>query len=163
MALMDLDYEEIRALFARFSHALDFGDADGFVGCFADDGVLDTRAPEPELHGSRSGAAGLRQFVAASVEYNVGKVRHAVACPVIEGDGSSGRATSYVVVTRDYGPPEESGDLTHSDLVTTGMFFDQLAKVDGRWVFKRREFRHDGLPDVLKRVKRPITAGPQGV
>jgi ketosteroid isomerase-like protein len=159
-SLTDLDYEAIRELLALYTQTLDFADTDGFVGCFAPDGTLDTSYPEPGLSGAHRGHDELREFVSAANEHNAGRVRHAAVCPLIEGDGSSARASSYAVVTRDFGPPIAPGDLTHSELVTTGMFFDELIKLDGRWVFARREFRHDGLPEVLERVGKPVTVGP---
>jgi SnoaL-like domain len=158
--MTDLDYEAIRQLFARYSQTLDFGDADGFAACFAENGTLDTSSPEEGLGGTHEGQDGLRKFAAAATEYDAGRVRHSAVNALIDGDGASARASSYAIVTRDYGPPIAPGDLTHSELLTTGMFFDELVKIDGRWLFARRTFRHDGLPEVLDRFGKPGTVSP---
>ena len=160
MGMTDSDYEAIRQLFARYSQTLDFGDVEGFAACFAADGSLYTSSPEEGLAGVHQGHDELRKFAAASLEYSAGRVRQSAVNPLIEGDGTSARASSYGIVTRDYGPPLVPGHVTYSVLVTTGMFFDELAKQDGRWLFARREFRHDGLPEVLERVGQPTAIGP---
>jgi SnoaL-like protein len=160
MGMTDSDYEAIRQLFARYSQTLDFGDAEGFAACFAADGALDSSSPEEDLGGVHRGHEELRKFVSASMEYSAGRVRQSAVNSLIEGDGTSARASSYGIVTRDYGPPLVPGHVTYSVLVTTGMFFDELVKEDGGWVFARREFRHDGLPEVLGRVGHPTAIGP---
>ena len=162
--MTDADYEELRQLFARYSQTLDFGDAEGFASCFVEDGVLDTSAPEDGLTGVHRGRDALRRFATASVECSGGRVRQSGVNELIEGDGTSARATSYVIVTRAYdeattghGKPSQ---VTQSDWETTGMYFDEFVKVDGRWLFSRRQFRHDGLPDVLDRAHAAVTIGP---
>lgn len=162
--MTDEDYEDVRQLFARYSQTLDFGDAEGFASCFVEDGVLDTSAPEEGLTGVHRGREALQRFATASTEYTGGRVRQSGLNVLVEGDGVTARATSYVIVTRAYPdatkPHLKPSPVTRSELTTTGMYFDELAKVDGRWLFSRRQFRHDGLPEVLERIEKPITAGP---
>jgi len=163
VGMTDADHEEVRQLFARYSQTLDFGDAEGFVACFVEDGVLDTSAPEEGLSGVHRGREALRRFAVASTEYSAGRVRQSSLNVLVEGDGQTARATSYVIVTRAYPdatkPHLKPSPVTRSELTTTGMCFDELVKVQGRWLLSRRQFRHDGLPEVLERVERPITAG----
>lgn len=161
MPLTEADYEDIRQLFARYSQTLDFGDAEGFAACFAADGVLDTSAPEEGMSGVHRGRDELRKYADVALEYSAGRVRQSAVNSLIEGEGASARASSYAIVTRDYGPPLVPGHVTYSVLATTGMFFDDLVKADGSWVFARREFRHDGLPDVLERVGQAVVVGPR--
>ena len=162
--LADEDLEEIHQLLARYSQTLDFGDADGFASCFVEDGVLDTSAPEEGLAGAHRGRAELRRFATASTKYTGGRVRQSALNVLVEGDGATARGTSYVIVTRAYeeatsahGKPSQ---VTQSDWETTGMYFDEFVKLDGRWLFLRRQFRHDGLPDVLQRANAAVTIGP---
>jgi len=162
--LTDSDFEEIRQLFARYSHTLDFGDAEGFAACFTEDGALDTSSPEDGVLGVHSGHVALRKFVGTTAEYSGGNVRQSALNVLIEGDETKARANSFVFISRAYddltnayGRPSEA---TRASLETTGMFFDELVKVDGRWRFSLRQFRNDGLPDVLDRVLKPVTLGP---
>ena len=158
--LSDHDFEEIRQLFARYSQTLDLGDVEGFASCFAEDGSLDSGSPEDDLTGVHRGREELRRYVSVATEYSAGRVRRSALNLLIDGDGSVARSISYAIVTHayddaanDYGQPSE---VTHSVLATTGMFFDELVKVDGRWLFLRRVFRQDGLPEVLERLGRPV-------
>ena len=160
------DLEGIRQVIARCSQTLDLGDAEGFAACFAEDGILDTSAPEDGLTGIHQGHEELRRFAAATKEYTGGCVRQSAVNIAIEGDEATARATSYAIVTRAYadlsnprGRPSDTKG-TRAELETTGMYFDEFVKLDGRWLFSRRQFRHDGLPDVLARVLRPFVAGP---
>jgi hypothetical protein len=153
------DYEGIRRLFAEFSHSYDMSDADGLAACFAADGVFDTASAFAELEGSYQGRVNIAGHVQAARDYNHGRTRHSAVQSLIDIDGQTARATSYVIVTRDYGPPEVPGDLTHAELSTTGIYFDELRNVDGHWLFARRTFRHDGQPEVLERLGKPVAAG----
>ena len=161
------DIEGIRQVIARFSQTLDFGDAEGFAACFVENGILDTTAPEDGLTGIHQGREELRRFATVATEYTAGCVRQSAVNTMIEGDGATARATSYAVITRAYadlsnprGRPSETKG-TRAEMETTGMYFDEFVKVDGQWLFSRRQFRHDGLPAVLERTLTPITVGPR--
>ena len=163
--ITETDIEEIRQLFARYSQTLDLGDVEGFVSCFAEDGSLDTNLPGEGMAGVHQGHDGLRKFAAANADYSGGCVRQSALNLLIEGDDENARASSFVFVTRAfddvtnaYGRPSEA---TRSALETTGMFFDELVKPDGRWLFARRQYRQDGTPDVLERVLKPVAVGPR--
>jgi hypothetical protein len=157
--MTEWDYEEIRQLLARHSQALDFGDVEGFVGCYTSEGTLTTDSPEEGLRGSHSGAEELRAYAHIYLEHAGGHLRQSVVNTLIGGDESSARALSYVIVSRDFGRPILAGETTHSTLVTTGLVSDDLVKVDGRWLFARREFSQDGRPEVMGRVGRPVVLG----
>lgn len=164
--MTETDYDDIRQLVARYGEALDFGDADGFAACFTEDGVLDTSAPEDGLSGSHRGRVALRQYARTNLEYTAGLVRQSAFNLLIEGDGNTARASSFAFLTRAYHDETRAnygkGDsqVTRSTLDTTGMYYDRLVKVGGRWLFALRQFRHDGLPDVLDRVLQPTVIGP---
>ncbi|WP_415854165.1 nuclear transport factor 2 family protein [Sinomonas sp. G460-2] len=159
MDTRELDYDAIRNLFARYSQAYDFGDAEGVARMFTEDGVLDTTAPAPEFGGVFRGPDEIRKHVESATSYFAGRIRTSPAQSVVNLDGDVARATSYAITTRDYGPPEIPGDLTHSELFTTGMYFDELRRDGGEWKFVRREYRHDAHADVLSRVGRPVAEG----
>ena len=165
--MTEADYSEIRQLVAKYSETLDFGDIDGFVSCFAEDGVVDTSSPEAGLSGVHKGHAALRKFASATLEYTGGLVRQTAFNVLIDGDGQSARASSFAFLTRAYHDQTRANygrgvsQVTRSALDTTGMYYDELVKVNRRWLFSRRQFRHDGLPDVIERVMMPTTIGPR--
>lgn len=162
-----LDFELIQQLMARHSQTLDFGDAAGFASCFAPDGVLDTDSPQIGLGGVHRGYAALADFVATSLEYSAGLVRQTTFCQLIEGDGDTAKASSFALTTRAYDDPtiadygRGNREVTRSFVETTGMYFDEFVKLDGRWVFASRQYRQDGGAEVLERVMTPVTIGPR--
>jgi hypothetical protein len=157
------DYQDIRQLLSKWGQSLDFGDLDGFSGCFTTDGALDTGVPEDELQGSYRGHEQLRRFAQRSRDVTAGHVRHWAVNPLIEVDGAQARVSSYAITTRDHGPSNVPLHATYfSTLVTTGMYSDDLVRVEGRWLFARRTFRHDGLPDVVRLTRNPIMRGLDG-
>ncbi|MEW1811942.1 nuclear transport factor 2 family protein [Pseudarthrobacter phenanthrenivorans] len=152
MDTRERDYDQIRNLFARYNQSYDFGDAAGVAALFTPNGVLDTTAAAPDLGGVYRGIGEIQGHVLASAEYFKGRVRTSTVQSVVDLHGDVARATSYVLVTRDYGPPELPGDLTHSELLSTGMYFDELHREGDGWKFTRREYRNDAHEDVLGRV-----------
>lgn len=152
MSTRENDFEFIRNLLARFSQTFDLGDAAGVSKLFVENGVLDTTAPAPRLAGRYVGRASIQNYVDLSIEYTAGRTRTSPVQIVTTLDGNEAHVRSYAIVTKDYGPPELPGDLTHSELLTTGIFFDSLVREKGTWKFTERKFRHDAHPDVLALV-----------
>lgn len=160
MTLSASDHTEIRQLLARCNQTLDLADTEGFLACFAPNGEIDTSDPTLELAGSHRGSDALRKFARASHDYAAGHVRQVSANLLIDGDGAKATVLSYSFVTRDFGPPVGEGQVTFARLVTTGIVCDELVKQERGWVIARREFRHDGLPEVQARLRQPRTLEP---
>jgi hypothetical protein len=151
MALTALDYEKIKQLHATFAQSLDFGDAETFTSCFAEEG---TYCEGGETHRD---AAELRAFATESFAISAGHVRHAVvASPLIDGDGADARSLSYVCGTRDYGPAVGEGQFTRSRLLRSGLYEDVLLKVADDWKYASRTFHRDGHDGVLQRFEKPL-------
>lgn len=133
MSLTTDDMVEIQQLFARYSHALDTGNAEVFLSTWIPDGLFeqDGRA--------RRGVEELREMGSRGV---AGRQRHFNANLLIEGDGDHARVHSYLYLTRA---------VKQEPLI--GMYDDQLVKVDGRWFFVHREVRGDDRPIYEKYVR----------
>jgi hypothetical protein len=136
-----LDYEEIRQLAARYCRAADFGDADAFATCFTPDGTfaLDSDSPSIPKGGPFVGPVALRRLCAENFESTRGHVRHWNSPPVIEGDGETAKMSSYLAVIR-------VGEAPEAGVILTGVYWDTLAKVGGKWLFAERRFGWDPLP-----------------
>ena len=133
---MDADeYEQIRQLLGRYNLAIDLGDADGWVECFTPDGVFEcTGLPEGSPLGGRyEGADALREYAKVHYGKAKGRARHWNANMVIEGDGETATMTCYLLAL------SVGGALVG----TTGIYHDQLRKVDGRWRFTGRHIAID--------------------
>jgi ketosteroid isomerase-like protein len=122
----------ISDLFIRYTCALDAGEVDTLVDCFAEDGALVSPAV-----GSHAGHAAIRAFAErfAMFRRNGSQLRHVISNLIMRVDGDHGHATCYLTVflTRD----------GTSRLLAPGQYDCELRKVDGNWRFQNRIVRHD--------------------
>ena len=119
MPLSSEDRLEIMDLAARYNHAIDFGDAGAWAATFTADGTF-------EMPGrSLSGAAELEAF---AKQAQAG-TRHWTNNLLIEGDGDHATLRCYLCLQKN-----GSGEP-----LTTGLYTDELRKVDGRWRFAVRK------------------------
>ncbi len=117
----------INDLFIRYATALDSGDVEGIVSCFAEDGAL-----ESPVIGKFEGHAGIRAFSEqfAALNRRGAQLRHIMTNLAMDVDGDKARATCYLVniITIDeqsrMGPP--------------GRYDCQLRKIAGEWLFQNR-------------------------
>jgi uncharacterized protein (TIGR02246 family) len=117
----------INDLFVRYTTALDAGDVDTIVGCFTEDGAL-----ESPVVGKYAGHDGIRAFserFAAMHDRGV-QLRHVISNLAITVDGGVAHATCYLinVVTVD----------GKSQMMPPGRYECELRNVDGAWLFQNR-------------------------
>ena len=122
----------IEDLFVRYAAALDDGDVEGVVGCFADDGWLDS-----PIVGRHQGKARLREFAEKIVESKQrgAQLRHVVSNFRIDVSGDRGRARCYLL---DFATV--AGEC---GLLSSGEYDCELRRVDGEWLFASRIVRMD--------------------
>ena len=127
------DRTRINDLFVRYTTALDAGDVATIVGCFTEDGALESPAV-----GIYAGRQGIREFAErfAMFRANGSQLRHFISNLAVQVDGDTARATCYLlnVITK--------GGKT--ELMPPGRYDCQLAKVNGDWLFKHRLVVLDG-------------------
>jgi ketosteroid isomerase-like protein len=160
--LTPLDCEAIRQLMTRYGYTLDFADIDGFVDCFTPDGYFELLTlGDPDFGGQAriEGAEALRQMVTSLGPRVLGHVRHGVMNSLIDGDGSRALVVSYGFFTTDHGTPPRSTEPDSFMMETSGIYRDEVVKVDGKWLFSARTFRYDGWPDVVGRLGQPVATG----
>ena len=113
LAIMDLS--------ARYCHATDSHDAEGWADTFTADGAIE--APQ----GTSQGREALIQF-SQGVNAAMPKVRHHVSNLVICGEGDSATMKSYLnLINTD-------GNAT----VFTAIYEDEIVRVGDEWKFARR-------------------------
>lgn len=122
MPLSSEDWIEIANLCGRYCSALDASDGDRLAALFTEDGVCEI--PERTFTGPRE----LNQMAANK---DRSKWRHLSGSLFIEGDGDSAKGTSYVAVVVG---PKDRGFVVSA----FGTYDDEFVKVNGRWLFKRR-------------------------
>ena len=117
----------INDLFVRYATALDAGDVETIVGCFAEDGSL-----QSPVVGIYQGHDGIRAFAKRFAALRAGgtQLRHVLSNLAVELDGDRAHATCYLVtiLTRN----------GQSTLRPPGRYDCQLVRVAGAWVFQHR-------------------------
>ena len=126
MAPTDSDYEEIRALLARYCFAIDSRDGVAWAALFTEDGVFDFKMGEPVR-----GHEALRGFIASVPSDRC----HLTANEIIEINGDRATVRAYALVTKE-SPPVIS---------TVGAYEDQLVRTPEGWRFARRTFTRDSF------------------
>jgi len=134
------DRLEINDLFVRYVTALDAGDVDTIVGCFAEDGSL-----ESPVVGIYAGRAKIREFAERFSQFHARgtQLRHILSNLAVQLNGDRARATCYLltVMTRD----------GQSAMRPPGRYDCQLARINRAWVFQHRlvtadaEMKLDGI------------------
>jgi uncharacterized protein (TIGR02246 family) len=122
----------INDLFVRYTCALDAGDAETVIDCFAEDGTLVSPAV-----GEHTGRPAITAFAHrfAKFQKSGSQLRHVISNLQMSVDGDRAHATCYLTVflTKD----------GTSRLLAPGRYDCQLRKVDGAWKFQRRVVLHD--------------------
>lgn len=136
MALPADDLMAIYKLMADYNHLVDAGRGDDWADLFVEGGSLDT-GMGMVIEGGRDALA---EF-AASVPTLVPGARHVVSNISIDGDGSTATGSAYLQMWAT------AADASQAKLVITGVYRDELRKVDGSWRFVKRVMTADqGTP-----------------
>ena len=140
MAASVEDRLAINDLFVRYATALDNGDVDTIVGCFTEDGSLESPAV-----GVYSGRAGIREFSNRFAAFRArgSQLRHVLSNLAVNVNGDQAHATAYLVniITRN----------GKSEMMPPGRYDCRLERVEGEWLFKHRlvvldaEFKLEGI------------------
>ncbi len=129
------DRMAIEDLFVRYTTAMDSGDVDGVVGCFTEDGWLDS-----PIVGRRQGAEQLRAFaehIAESIRLRGARYRHVVSNFRFDVEGERARAQCYLL---DY--VTIGGETT---LLSPGEYDCEVVRRGAGWLFASRLVRTDRL------------------
>ena len=124
----------IEDLFVRYAAALDEGDVEGVVGCFTEDGWLDS-----PIVGRHQGRPSLRAFaerIASSTRAGA-QFRHVLSNFRIEVAGDEGRVRCYLL--------DFATVAGKCELLSPGEYDCALRRVEGEWLFASRIVRMDKL------------------
>ncbi|MBO0748813.1 MAG: nuclear transport factor 2 family protein [Porphyrobacter sp.] len=150
------DRAEIEDLMARYLFAMDYHDADTYAECFTEDGELDwamgvARGREAIRAEARAFKAKIGEVFTDSGGQTV-KLRHAVNHKAIRVEGDRAWNTGFWWEMTNNGP---DGSIA---LPSFGVYEDELARVDGRWLFKRRKIYNEFLPGRESGAVNPVLA-----
>ena len=120
------DIIEIEQVLYRVSHAVDQGDIEKTMALFQPDALLVITWEENGRHEGhdaiRKWFENYEQVVRSSTSY----LRHRIACPVIDVDGDTASADSYLEV-------EAAARDTGRVVKTSGRYNDTLMRTDNGW------------------------------
>jgi uncharacterized protein (TIGR02246 family) len=154
------DRAEIADLMARYLFAMDYHDADAYAECFAEDGVLDYAMGT--LSGREAIRAEAKVFadkigeVFKDWQGNPAKLRHLVQHKAIRIDGDRAWNTGMWWEMTNGGA---EGSLATPSF---GTYEDELARIDGRWLFKRRKIYNEFLAGRHSGPGNPVLAMEAG-
>lgn len=150
------DRAEIEDLMARYLFAMDYFDADAYAECFAEDGVLDYAG------GIATGREAIRAEARVFAEAvsriftdwqgNPAMLRHLVQHKAIRIDGDRAWNTGLWWEMTNGGP---NGALKPASF---GIYEDELARIDGRWLFARRKIYNEFIPGRESGLVNPVLA-----
>jgi hypothetical protein len=124
------DYVEIQQLYARYNHAIDSGDAEGWAATFTPDGVFNQRF---------SGRDGLLEFMKQWKEKMNGANRRHWNSNLLITPAADGASGKVMLMLLDAGTKPPS-------IIMTGQYTDALVKTANGWRFKSRDVKNDAAP-----------------
>jgi len=139
------DRAEIENLAARYLFALDGRDADTYASTFTKDGILVYAAGELQGRDAiRDMVNSLRARAEEAQKKDTSKLRpargrHNITNLIVEVDGDKATAKSYWTSVNNNNPERRA------QISAYGHYEDQLVKVDGKWLFSRREIFNEQL------------------
>lgn len=126
------DREQIRELDSRYAYPIDLGRNEEWVRCFTEDGVFDS-----PLLGQHAGHAALARFTVTYRDSAAGaQVRHVMSNLTFEINGDRAKGGCYLTYFHC-----KAGKMT---LQAVGRYEDELRKVNGEWLYQRRQVFIDG-------------------
>ena len=122
----------IQELMARYNFALNFGDEEAWVDCFTKDGVFECP------FGTHKGSSALHQYISErTAERHEHPVRHMLSNIIIDVQDDRASVKSYLLMLQVL--PEGM------QLLTTGIYTDDLVKIGGAWCFCHRKLQLDSM------------------
>ena len=138
------DRAEIEDLMARYLFAIDYFDWDAYVGTFAPDGELEfasgvSKGRDAIRKSVTDFSKGIGRFYHTE-DGQMAKLRHVILQSVIRVEGDKAWARSLWIEMANHGP----GDTMK--MGTYGLYEDEMARIDGKWLFTRRNVLNEFIP-----------------
>jgi ketosteroid isomerase-like protein len=139
------DRAEIENLSNKYMVAVDAGDIETVMSTWADDGVLDW------VGGVEHGKAAIREAMSKFSDRLHGEIpegatsrprtRHQIINHVIDVNGNTAKTTAYWFAMTNNTPQHDV------QLFYFGHYEDELVKVGGHWLFKKRKVYNESQPN----------------
>jgi hypothetical protein len=137
------DRAEIANLSNRYMVAVDAGDIETVMSTWADDGVLDwvggVENGKEAIRKAMSGFAGGRREAIPEGATSRPRTRHQIVNHVIDVNGNTAKTIAYWFALTNRTPQKDVQPLYF------GHYEDELVKVNGKWLFKKRTVFNESL------------------
>jgi hypothetical protein len=150
------DRAEIEDLMARYLFAIDYADWDAYVATFAPDGELTFAS------GTSKGRDAIRAAVTRFAEgigrfYHTAdgkpaKLRHIILQSVIRVEGERAWARTQWLEMANHGEGDQP------KIGTYGEYEDEMVKLDGHWLFAKRNVLNEFIPNRTSGPGNPVAA-----
>ena len=150
------DRAEIEDLMARYLFAIDYADWDAYVATFAPDGELTfasgtSKGREAIRTAVTNFAQGIGRFY-HTADGKPAKLRHIILQSVIRVEGDRAWARTQWLEMANHG----EGDTPK--IGTYGEYEDEMVKLDGHWLFARRNVLNEFIPNRNSGPDNPVAA-----
>jgi len=139
------DRAEIENLSNRYMVAVDAGDIETVMSTWAEDGVLDwirgVEVGKAAIRKAMSGFGGARPVDIPEGATSRPRTRHQIINHVIDVNGNTAKTTAYWFALTNNTPQKDV------QLLYFGHYEDELVKVNGRWLFKKRKVYNESQPN----------------
>jgi ketosteroid isomerase-like protein len=139
------DRAEIENLSNRYMVAVDAGDIETVMSTWADDGVLEwvngTERGKAAIRKAMSNFGGARKVEIPESATSRPRTHHQIINHVIDVDGDTATTIAYWFAMTNNTP---QGDV---QLLYFGHYEDELVRVNGKWLFKRRHVYNESKPN----------------
>ncbi len=137
------DRAEIENLSNKYMVAVDAGDIETVMSTWADDGVLEwvngIERGKDAIRKAMSGFGGARRVDIPEGATSRARTRHQIINHVIDVDGNTAKTIAYWFALTNNTPQKDV------QLLYFGHYEDELAKVNGKWLFKKRKVFNESM------------------
>ena len=150
------DRAEIEDLMARYLFAIDYADWDAYVATFAPDGELTfasgtSKGREAIRAAVTRFAAGIGRFY-HTADGKPAKLRHIILQSVIRVEGDRAWARTQWLEMANHGEGDQP------KIGTYGEYEDEMVKLDGHWLFAKRNVLNEFIPSRNSGPANPVAA-----
>ncbi|MEJ1960286.1 MAG: nuclear transport factor 2 family protein [Gammaproteobacteria bacterium] len=139
------DRAEIENLSNRYMIAVDAGDIDTVMSTWADDGVLDwvggVENGKAAIRKAMSNFGGARPVTIPEGATSRPRTHHHIINHVIDVSGNTAKTIAYWFAMTNNTPQKDV------QLLYFGHYEDDLVKVNGKWLFKKRKVYNESQPN----------------
>lgn len=129
------DHLAISELLTRMAYYYDEGHLDELAACFADDAIMSMRIAGGDMVGPFEGRNSIMELYRGAKSTQTDVRRHDITNIMVDASGDTLAVTSYLTLF--------ATENAETKLLTTGVYRDQVAQLNGDWKIVRRHIDLD--------------------